>query len=195
MSSRRCRVFSSLLIPSPSSRIHGQDAATPAPRREEERQRDRERGRDRSAATCAPLGLPSRALRALVAVLHDRGAFTASTRQGRLHAAKSSASETGSRSGARGGSAAGASSATGPRSRSATNKRRCALDYLARSFFSLFLARSVFLVGRFLTCGSRSPSVGPPRRARKCENKKRKVHFTGRVPLAISRLSQVMISR
>ena len=55
MSSRRCRVFSSLLIPSPSSRIHGQDAATPAPRREEERQRDRERGRDRSAASCAPL--------------------------------------------------------------------------------------------------------------------------------------------
>ena len=84
------------LIPSLSSRIHGQDAPTPAARREEERQRDRERGRDRSAATCAPLGLPSRALRALVAVLHDRGAFTASTRQGRLHAAKSSASETGS---------------------------------------------------------------------------------------------------
>ena len=31
-----------------------------------------------------------------------------------------------------------------------TNKRRRDLDYLARAFFSLFLARSVFLVGRFL---------------------------------------------
>ena len=31
---------------------------------------------------------------------------------------------------------------------------------------------------------SASPSVGPPRRARKCENEKRKVHFTGRVPFA-----------
>ena len=29
---------------------------------------------------------------------------------------------------------------------------------------------------------SASPSVGPPRRARKCENEKQKVHFTGRVP-------------
>ena len=31
---------------------------------------------------------------------------------------------------------------------------------------------------------SASPSVGPPRRARKCENVKRKVQFTGRVPFA-----------
>ena len=28
-----------------------------------------------------------------------------------------------------------------------------------------------------------SPSVGPPRRARKCESEKRKVHFTGRAAL------------
>ena len=39
-------------------------------------------------------------------------------------------------------------------------------------------------LGRALARPSASPSVGPPRRARKCENEKRKVHFTGRVPFA-----------
>ena len=40
-------------------------------------------------------------------------------------------------------------------------------------------------LGRALARPSASPSVGPPRRARKCENEKRKVHFTGRVPFAV----------
>ena len=39
-------------------------------------------------------------------------------------------------------------------------------------------------LGRALARPSASPIVGPPRRARKCENLKRKVHFTGRVPFA-----------